>query len=179
MKTCLRCLEDKSLNDYYLNKKLRHYGECITCMNTRNIVRLSILKVKAVQYLGGQCQLCGYHKNIKALEFHHRDPAQKDFGIGAHRGRDFDKIRIELDKCDLLCANCHREVHDELLQKSGTINKQLYDQLLDNYSIVQPAKKIHLCSCGQQVSSKIEIASLVVTRELNVSVGQQMKTWLL
>lgn len=70
-------------------------------------------KEKAVAYKGGRCQKCGYSKSLKALEFHHRDMRKKDFVISAVRIYvAWDKLVKELDKCDLLCANCHREAHD-------------------------------------------------------------------
>lgn len=52
---------------------------------------------------------------MDALEFHHRDLTQKDFGISS-RGytRSWNVVKQELDKCDILCANCHREVHAKL-----------------------------------------------------------------
>lgn len=73
------------------------------------------LKQKAVDYLGGKCLLCGYNKNIKALEFHHKDPKHKDFSISeaSNKGMGWEKVKKELSKCDLVCANCHREIHDE------------------------------------------------------------------
>lgn len=69
------------------------------------------LKARAVAYKGGKCELCGYSKSLAAMEFHHRDPGTKDFKVsGTHRR--WEAIRPELDKCTLLCANCHRELHD-------------------------------------------------------------------
>ena len=66
----------------------------------------------AVYYKGGKCQRCGYVRCIDALEFHHSDSSQKDFSI-SEKGytRSWTKVKEELDKCILLCANCHREVH--------------------------------------------------------------------
>lgn len=56
----------------------------------------------------------GYNKCIAALEFHHLDPNEKDFGIASSGAtRTFEKIKVELDKCIMVCANCHREIHDE------------------------------------------------------------------
>jgi len=71
----------------------------------------------AVEYKGGRCQNCGYARCAEALEFHHIENSAKDFGISA-RGytRSWLKIRQELDKCILLCANCHRELHAGLKQ---------------------------------------------------------------
>ena len=71
----------------------------------------------AVEHKGGRCQVCGYERCIEALEFHHLDPTRKDFGI-SHKGytRSWEKVKEEVDKCILLCANCHREFHAGMLQ---------------------------------------------------------------
>lgn len=85
---------------------------CTKCMAEAVIKRRKKLKQMAVDYLGGCCQLCGYNKTLSALDFHHKDPSQKDFGISANGAtRSFEKLKIELDKCILVCANCHREIH--------------------------------------------------------------------
>jgi hypothetical protein len=69
------------------------------------------LRERAVEYKGGQCSICGYNRCIEALEFHHLNPSQKDFGI-SNKGytRSWEKVKMELDRC----ANCHREVHAEV-----------------------------------------------------------------
>lgn len=72
------------------------------------------IKLKSIQYKGGCCEKCGYNKCNSALEFHHLDPNEKDFGIGSYTVLAWDKIKEELDKCILVCANCHREIHEEL-----------------------------------------------------------------
>jgi hypothetical protein len=66
-------------------------------------------KLKAIEYKGGKCSGCGYNKCPAALEFHHVDPDKKEAGISFFRG--WLKQKAELDKCILLCANCHRETH--------------------------------------------------------------------
>jgi len=71
------------------------------------------IKEKAVLYKGGKCKNCSYDKCIAALEFHHRDPSEKEFRLSSGKTRNWELTKKELDKCDLLCANCHREVHDE------------------------------------------------------------------
>ncbi len=80
------------------------------------------LRQKAIAYKGGRCQFCGYDRCMEALEFHHLDSSKKDFGISS-RGytRKWDKVREELDKCILLCANCHREVHTGLQLPRETV----------------------------------------------------------
>ncbi|MBF0618729.1 MAG: hypothetical protein HQL19_01020 [Candidatus Omnitrophica bacterium] len=66
----------------------------------------------AVAYKGGRCESCGYDRCMDALEFHHVDPAQKDFNVSS-RGysRSWERVKVELGKCMILCANCHRELH--------------------------------------------------------------------
>jgi len=73
------------------------------------------LRDLAIEYGGGKCQRCGYKKSKRALSFHHKDPSKKDFGLSA-RGltRSWEKTKEELDKCILVCANCHMEIHDQI-----------------------------------------------------------------
>lgn len=68
------------------------------------------IKLLAVDLLGGKCFICGYNKCITALEFHHLDPFEKDFTFSQYKGS-WENNKKELEKCVLLCANCHREVH--------------------------------------------------------------------
>ena len=75
------------------------------------------LRTMAKEYKGGKCTLCGYNKYLGALDFHHLDPSKKDFGISVDGfTRSWEKIKRELDKCILICANCHREVHAGISQ---------------------------------------------------------------
>lgn len=67
----------------------------------------------AREYKGECCQLCGYDRCTRALEFHHIEPEKKSFSIsGEGHTRSWDNLKEELDKCILLCSNCHREVED-------------------------------------------------------------------
>lgn len=67
------------------------------------------LKERAVAYLGGRCAICGYDKCPSAFDFHHVDPDEKDFVVSSKSS--WEIIEPELQKCVLLCATCHREVH--------------------------------------------------------------------
>lgn len=71
-------------------------------------------KDKAIEYKGGKCLVCGYKKSKRALSFHHLDPNTKVEGI-IGTSKAWEKIKLELDKCALLCSNCHAEVHDGLI----------------------------------------------------------------
>ncbi len=75
-------------------------------------------KEKLVEYKGGECIKCGYKKCIAVLEFHHLDPKEKDFTIGG-KSWSLEKLKKEVDKCILVCSNCHKEIHYEL--KYGTL----------------------------------------------------------
>jgi 5-methylcytosine-specific restriction endonuclease McrA len=66
----------------------------------------------AVELAGAKCQLCGYQRCLEALEFHHRNDKKKDFSISnSGHSRSWARVKSEVGKCVLLCANCHREVH--------------------------------------------------------------------
>lgn len=70
-------------------------------------------KEQAIKYKGGKCSRCGYNTCIEALDFHHIDPTKKEVEV-SHAIRNawkWEKLKIELDKCILLCSNCHRELH--------------------------------------------------------------------
>ncbi len=72
------------------------------------------IKIMAVEYLGGKCIKCGYSKYPEVLEFHHKDPSTKEFNLGLNGlTRSWERTKKEIEKCDLLCANCHRERHVE------------------------------------------------------------------
>ena len=60
---------------------------------------------------GGCCVLCGYDKCLAALEFHHVDPAAKEFTMKELVSRTMEAVLEEVGKCMLVCANCHREIH--------------------------------------------------------------------
>lgn len=73
------------------------------------------MKEKAVEYKGGCCQVCGYDRCIRALDFHHIDSSKKDFTISSNCNKSWERIKIEIDKCILVCSNCHREIHSGLV----------------------------------------------------------------
>jgi len=83
--------------------------------NIRSVTRRrKKIRLMAIEHLGGKCAKCGYKKYPEVLEFHHRDPSQKDFNV-SKKGltRSWERTKMEIEKCDLLCANCHRELHVE------------------------------------------------------------------
>ena len=101
---CRRC--DKVF--VYDRSKGHRRTICNNCLIHKN--RLS-LKEWAIAYKGGCCALCGYNRCIAALQFHHIDSASKTFAISGSHTRRKSSLTKELDKCILLCANCHAELH--------------------------------------------------------------------
>jgi hypothetical protein len=70
-------------------------------------------KKLAIEKLGGCCSICGYKKNLAALSFHHKKPNSKHFqlDIRSLSNRKIEAINTEIDKCILVCNNCHAELH--------------------------------------------------------------------
>jgi hypothetical protein len=101
------------------------------------------LKETLVSHKGGKCEICGYDKSMRALQFHHTDPNQKDFGIGRRTVSDLDKILKEIDKCRLLCSNCHLEEHEQL--------DQIKQQELENFVDIPTRDGKWTClKCGER-----------------------------
>jgi hypothetical protein len=71
------------------------------------------LRDKATEYKGGKCCICGYNKCQRALSFHHVNPEEKSFDISSGITKSWDKLKEELDKCILVCLNCHMEIEYE------------------------------------------------------------------
>lgn len=80
------------------------------------------IKEMAITLLGGKCLFCGYKRCNDALDFHHVDEKNKKFGLSKDGiTRSWQKVKVEIQKCILVCANCHREIHAGLLQPSKEI----------------------------------------------------------
>lgn len=104
---------EKICNKHGLTLYASDNKNCFRCKKCRIEAvdkRRKKLKQLAVEYKGTKCEKCGYDKCIQALEFHHYD-GDKEFGIGSKGITSWEKIKKELQKCMLLCANCHREIH--------------------------------------------------------------------
>lgn len=84
------------------------------CNSCRVALWRKTTKQKLVDYKGGKCEICGYNKYIGNLTFHHIDPSKKDFQISGMT-RKYEILLKEVDKCRLLCHNCHGELHAKLV----------------------------------------------------------------
>lgn len=82
---------------------------CKVCDTIYHRDRARQKKKDLVDYKGGKCEVCGYDKCLDALEFHHL--SDKDFGIGSNTKLSYARLVKEVEKCILLCSNCHKERH--------------------------------------------------------------------
>jgi len=94
--------------------------------------RRKYIKAMVVKYKGDKCIICGYNKCIEALDLHHIDRTKKKFGIaGQGLTRSWESVKKEADKCILICANCHRELHSGKTQLSRVSGKRKRGELLE------------------------------------------------
>lgn len=112
-KKCSKCGRELPLTEYYSrgNGKLR--SECKQChknyvKNKYNERKEMVNKIKGNQ----GCAKCGESREYM-LDFHHKDPSIKDDNIAriTSNNNKMENIQQEIDKCIVLCANCHREFH--------------------------------------------------------------------
>lgn len=117
-KFCFECSPFKGNNRHEIDPGVKgrrnpkkHRKQCILSMYKRGLER----KLKLIDSKGGKCQKCGYSKFKRLLHFHHRNPEDKCFILSLSNlwSRSLDKIEKEANKCDILCANCHQELHYE------------------------------------------------------------------
>lgn len=139
-----------------------------------------------VDIMGGCCQLCGYNYSLQALEFHHIDPQIKQFQISDNLLRDIKMVYEELQKCILVCANCHREIHthfnDYHLVSSYNQEKALYYlQEEEKYQLQHLHTEIKYCPvCGKIIHSmRDKYCSIscahIVQQHCNIPSQQELK----
>jgi len=89
----------------------RYYEKNKEKVYLRKIDRRRKLKEEAMIILGGKCKICGYNKCVTALEFHHHQTNKEGNISTLLKNESRQKLLKEVEKCILLCANCHRELH--------------------------------------------------------------------
>ncbi len=96
------------------------------------------IKRKAVEYKGGCCSICSYNKSIAGLIFHHLDPSKKTFAIAASGiSHSWKSVKKEIEKCILICANCHAEIHEQENKKNAE------EKLIEIRKLVPERSKEH------------------------------------
>ena len=137
------------------------------------------LKARCVVYKGGRCERvgCGYSRSVAALDFHHRDKSKKDFSISSGTYRKWAYVVKELDKCIMLCSNCHREEHERLHE--ARIAKQRAAARLvapeRQYAVERPCG--HCCEPVLAVPSRIERCGDVFCNSECRSAGREKAKW--
>lgn len=108
---CPLCKFVLPIGDFYKRENNKASSYCKKCTNLEAVLRQRKFKKECVEYKGGKCVKCGYNRYFGALDFHHIDPSKKDFVISRAKSWKFKNAKEELNKCILLCSNCHREQH--------------------------------------------------------------------
>lgn len=125
MKMCNICKTEKELDEFHKKGK-GHQGMCKECR--KNYIREHYLKNKE-KYLEKakisnkklrdwyvdlksklSCESCG-ESHISCLDFHHKNPKEKEIALGSAMSYSKEKVNKELEKCIVLCSNCHRKLH--------------------------------------------------------------------
>jgi 5-methylcytosine-specific restriction endonuclease McrA len=89
---------------------------CKRCVGEAVTRRKQAVKRILVEEAGGCCAICGYDRCVVNLVFHHVDPREKSFGLSMNTTKSLAAYRAEVEKCVLLCANCHGEVEAGLVR---------------------------------------------------------------
>lgn len=113
---CKECVKKTTLENYNKNKK--KWNE--TTRKNKQLQRDRINKFKN----SCSCLKCGENRNW-LLDFHHTDPTKKDFQISQGERFGWEKVKNEIDKCVVLCSNCHRDFHYQEKQTNITIQEYL------------------------------------------------------
>lgn len=116
---CDNCGKNSGGNQYCSNKcKINFFYKKEKKENPNNFTaqynRALVRKLHLIELRNGKCEKCGYANNLSALEFHHKNPSEKEVTLNSRHlsNMSLEKIYKEFEKCLILCANCHREHHN-------------------------------------------------------------------
>lgn len=123
-KVCSICNLEKNKNEFYSRsqRKNKPYDRCKKCFSKYCSERWIEKKIESIKYKGSSCFDCGISfpdEPYVIFDFHHIDPNQKEFVWAKLKLKSDEKIRKELDKCELLCSNCHRKRHHNMVVPRG------------------------------------------------------------
>lgn len=109
-------------------------------------------KYNLIQIMGGRCLLCGFDKFQEALEFHHVNPQEKEFSLTSSNMKNLADQLIELKKCVLLCANCHRGVHAGYYNIPDNWQDSFNEKIAQDLLAEKEKKKYYCHFCGKEIS---------------------------
>lgn len=144
-KVCSICKEEKDLSEFYVRTdRGTPFTYCKSCSRNETLETQHFIKDIAIEYKGGKCSRCGGKFERNQYAFHHLNPEEKDFEVTSKRGISIPELKKELDKCILVCHNCHHEIHHEIVEESGYTNK-----IKDNSERWNLSKQLHLEATGK------------------------------
>ena len=113
LKECTNCHQNLPLDraHFYTRRDTHFTSWCKKCLNKHTTTRGQSRKLKAIEYKGGKCTICNYNTHPSAMDFHHLDPSKKEQSPSSMRLVSWETQKKELDKCILVCRNCHSEIH--------------------------------------------------------------------
>lgn len=114
-------------------------------------------KENIIYVMGGKCAICGYQKCNAALELHHLDPNEKEFTVAQNTNRAWEHVVKELPKTVLLCANCHRELHQGLIDNDSLIsnfNLQRANEISEQVKLQKRGVQNHCLDCGKIIDKR-------------------------
>lgn len=130
MKRCNVCFDEKPLSEFYTNGKQpngkqKYKPLCIPCEENNRRVFVEGKRRILSELFGDSCSICGYDRCSAALEFHHVDASVKEQTPSklVNNYSTIERMLEEVNKCILLCSNCHREIHAGLLKVSAQPSK--------------------------------------------------------
>ena len=107
---------------------------------------------------GGKCEICGYKKNLAAIDFHHSDQSKKEMVLDGRKlsNSTMNSILLEFEKCVVMCANCHREHHNPIME-IDEVNKRLLefncsDENKNCLILKRKVNKPKCCDCGVEIN---------------------------
>lgn len=135
-----------------------HYRQYKSNTSFRQFLRSAERKLELIEYKGGKCEICGYNKNLAVLNFHHIDSSKKSFNIDGRllANKKMEDLIDEANKCMLLCANCHQELHHE------NHDIETIKQLLEEHKSKKNKREVYVCKdCGKilNIENKTQLCS--------------------
>lgn len=127
-KVCGKCGLTKPISEFYLRKdKSAFRSDCKDCFLKNQYQNVRKRRRLCLDLKGGKCIVCGYDRCARSLALHHLDPTKKDPAFAKMLGHynPNGKAKTELDKCVLVCANCHGEIHSGLIDLA-TLRPELF-----------------------------------------------------
>lgn len=112
-------------------------------------------RIELIKIMGGKCAICGYNKCDAALQLHHLDPSQKEYSLSSGNCKSIEEDINEAKKCILVCANCHREIHNgfyDNLKLKPSFNQDIADQVLQEYKNVKQKTFTYCKTCGRIIT---------------------------